>query len=130
LCELAHVALDPVALERERELRTIVRQPLRDRPSDRTAVCDAEPEPSLAREHHGEATLSAPCASPTSPAPPPASAPRSAASCAHAAGTSSASRGVPRRTQTSTRSATWPTARRSRPPPPECSSATPSSSCS
>ena len=48
--EVAHRLLDPLALERERELRALVRQPLRDRPRDRALVRDAEHERALSLE--------------------------------------------------------------------------------
>ena len=45
--ELSDVALDPLALERERELRAAGGEPRRDRPRDRAPVGDAEDETSL-----------------------------------------------------------------------------------
>jgi hypothetical protein len=48
--QLAHVRLDPLALEGERELGPLVREPLRDRPGDRALVRDAQDERALARE--------------------------------------------------------------------------------
>jgi len=48
--ELAHGALDPLALERERELGALVGQPARDRPRDRALVRDAEHQAPLALE--------------------------------------------------------------------------------
>ncbi len=56
LRELADVALDPLALEGERELRAAVGEPLRDRPGDRALVGDAEHEAALSLEGHA-ATL-------------------------------------------------------------------------
>ena len=50
LGELAHVALDPLALEGERELRALLGEPLRDRPGDRAPVGDAEHEAAFALE--------------------------------------------------------------------------------
>ena len=50
LRELADVLLDPLALERERQLGSLVGQPLRDRPRDRAAIRDSEYEPLLAFE--------------------------------------------------------------------------------
>ena len=54
LGELADVALDPLALVGERELRAAVGEPLGDRPGDRALVGDAEDEPALAFEHGGD----------------------------------------------------------------------------
>ena len=54
--ELADVALDPLALEREGELRALVGEPPRDRPRDRALVGDPEYERALSVEpaHGGE----------------------------------------------------------------------------
>ena len=54
--ELADVALDPLALERERKLGALVGEPPRDRPGDRALVGDAQYERALAVEpaHGGE----------------------------------------------------------------------------
>src|SRR5262249_12636314 len=57
LGKLPHVALDPLALVGERELRTAVGEPLGDRPGDRAPVRDSQDETSLSLEHAGEATV-------------------------------------------------------------------------
>ncbi len=48
--ELAHVALDPLALECEGELGSLVRQPLRNRPCDRALVGDPHDQGALPGE--------------------------------------------------------------------------------
>ena len=58
LGEVAHVLLDPLALEGERELGAAGGEPLRDRPRDRALVRDAEDECFLPFEHL-RATLTA-----------------------------------------------------------------------
>ena len=50
LGELAHGALDALALVREGELGALVREPPRDRPGDRALVRDPEHEALLAGE--------------------------------------------------------------------------------
>src|SRR5262249_21265328 len=52
--ELADVALDPLALEGERELRAPRPEPRGDRPGDRAPVRDAEHQSALALEHGGD----------------------------------------------------------------------------
>ena len=97
LGELADVALDPLALEGERELRAALGEPLGDRPRDRALVRDAEHEAALSLERHrpDSTTLSycrRGCASRSSQEPRRGSAPRSAGRFARTAGTSSGSR--------------------------------------
>src|SRR6476620_2168946 len=50
--ELADVLVDPLSLVREREPRTSICEPPRDRPRDRALVRDPENEPRLALEIH------------------------------------------------------------------------------
>src|SRR5439155_1164218 len=59
LGELANVLLDPLSLVGEGELGTSLREPARDRPRDRAAVCDAENQAALAREcpFHGRESM-------------------------------------------------------------------------
>ena len=57
--KVAHGLLDPLALERERELRAFRGEPLGDRPGDRALVGDAQHERLLAFEpagHPGDPT--------------------------------------------------------------------------
>jgi hypothetical protein len=57
LRELADALLDPLALVGERELRSALGQPLRDRPRDRATIRDTENQAALAlvRSHGGRA---------------------------------------------------------------------------
>ena len=51
LRQVAHVLLDPLTLEGERDLRAAVREPPGDRPGDRPLVRDAQDECTLPLEH-------------------------------------------------------------------------------
>jgi hypothetical protein len=53
LGELAHVLLDPLALEGERHLRAALGQPAGDRPRDRPLVGHAQHQCPFALEHAG-----------------------------------------------------------------------------
>ena len=50
LGEVANALLDPLALERERDLRALLGEPTRDRPRDRAPVGDPEHERLLSLE--------------------------------------------------------------------------------
>ena len=55
--EVAHVLLDALALVGEGDRRSLVGEPLRDRPGDRALVRDAEDERLLAFEPPGHAAI-------------------------------------------------------------------------
>src|SRR5918992_5375125 len=55
--KLAHVLLEPLALEREGELRALVGEAARDRPRDRAAVGHARDQAGLALEASGHGKI-------------------------------------------------------------------------